>query len=148
MLKLSQLTPLLLVTILFVNPIISVAGDAPPQAAPDTARTVKQKTYGAQVGEKALNGVTNLGTAWLEIPKNVVNTTKETNILYGMIGGLGMGIFNTMGRLSTGLIDLVSAPIPSDPLVSPVRAWNDFDTKTTYGIQYHLEEPTNQMPTY
>ncbi|NOT85835.1 MAG: exosortase system-associated protein, TIGR04073 family [Methylococcaceae bacterium] len=114
---------------------------------PPLTRTVKQKSYGAQVGEKSLNGITNIGTAWLEIPKNVVKTTKETNIIYGMIGGLGMGVFNTLGRLGTGVFDLVSAPFPTDPLVSPVRAWDNFDTKTTYSVQHHLEEPTNQMPT-
>ena len=141
MLKLSHLTPLLFANILLLTPLYSHADDA-------SSQPVRQKSYGAQVGEKALNGVTNLGTAWLEIPKNVVNTTKETNILYGIIGGLGMGVFNTMGRLSTGIIDLVSAPIPSDPLVNPIRPWNEFDKRTTYGIQYHVEEPTNQMPTH
>jgi putative exosortase-associated protein (TIGR04073 family) len=146
MLKKSQLTIALFVNVLIFTPVISHAAGA--DAGQNNANQVRQKTYGAQVGEKAMNGVTNLGTAWMEIPKNVVNTTQETNIIYGIIGGLGMGIFNTVGRMSTGLIDLVSAPIPSDPLVNPVRPWNDFDKRTTYGIQYHLEEPTNQMPTY
>ena len=151
MLKLSRLTPILLANLFLVIPAISSAADslaATQNAAPTPSHTVKQKSYGAQVGEKALNGITNIGTAWMEIPKNIVSTTQESNILYGMIGGVGMGVFNTVGRLGTGLIDLVSAPIPSDPLVNPVRPWNEFDKKTTYGMQFHLEEPTNQMPTY
>ncbi|MEQ1638872.1 MAG: exosortase system-associated protein, TIGR04073 family [Methylococcales bacterium] len=141
--NLSHTFPAIVISTLLLQPNVSFAADAPAPAH----RTVKQKSYGAQVGEKSLNGITNIGTAWLEIPKNVVKTTKETNIIYGMIGGLGMGVFNTLGRLGTGVFDLVSAPIPTDPLVSPVRAWDDFDTKTAYGVQYHLEEPTNQMPT-
>lgn len=147
MLKLLKISSLILVSTVFLAPVLSQAEemDAAPKQAP---HAVKQKSYGAQVGEKALNGVTNVGTAILELPKGIINTTQETNIIYGLIGGTGAGIFNTLGRLSTGLIDLVSAPVPSDPLVNPVRVWEKFDKRTTYGIQYHLEEPTNQMPTY
>jgi putative exosortase-associated protein (TIGR04073 family) len=147
MFKLSYALPAFITCALLYPGINFAAGAVTPSTPRPSTHSVSQKSYGAQVGEKSLNGLTNIGTAWLEIPKNVVKTTQETNIIYGMIGGLGMGIFNTLGRLSTGVIDLVSAPIPTDPLVSPVRAWENFDTKTTYGIQYHLEEPTNQMPT-
>lgn len=144
--KLSPLMSFLLASSLLAVSATQ-ANAAEPVAAIKAPHAVAQKSYGTQVGDKALNGITNLGTGWLEIPKNVVNTTEQTNILYGMIGGLGMGIFNTLGRMGTGLVDLVSAPFPTDPIVTPVRAWNNFDTKTTYGVQHHLEEPTNQMPT-
>ncbi len=140
--KLSRTASALIACVLLCPPCLSFAADAPRPVA----TRVSQKSYGEQVGEKGLNGITNIGTAWMEIPKNVVKTTQETNILYGMIGGLGAGVFNTLGRLSTGVFDLLSAPIPTDPLVSPVRAWEKFDTSTTYGVNYHLEEPTNQMP--
>lgn len=139
----SRIAPALIIGVLMSSTYPSFAAD---RTVPAVSR-VNQKSYGAQVGEKGLNGLTNIGTAWLEIPKNVVKTTQETNILYGMIGGLGAGVFNTLGRLSTGLFDLVSAPIPTDPLVNPVRAWEKFDTSTTYGVNFHIEEPTNQMPT-
>lgn len=139
MFKLSAVSTTIAIGVL-LSPLAGNAADA-------NAYRVNQKSYGGQVAEKSLNGITNIGTAWLEIPKNVVKTTQETNIIYGMIGGLGAGVFNTLGRLSTGVFDLVSAPIPTDPLVNPVRAWENFDAKTTYGVQYHLEEPTNQMPT-
>lgn len=145
--KLSPLMPLLFANLLLINPASSPAAEEACCNNKPAARTITQKSYGTQVGDKALNGITNLGTGWLEIPKSVVNTTRQTNVLYGVIGGLGYGVFNTLGRMGTGLIDLVSAPFPTDPIVTPVRAWNNFDTKTSYGIQYHLEEPTNQMPT-
>ncbi len=146
--KLSSLMPFILANCLFVTASgLHAEESAPPAPAAKTVHSVNQKSYGAQVGDKALIGITNLGTGWLEIPKSVVNTTEQTNVLYGVIGGLGYGVFNTLGRMGTGLIDLVSAPFPTDPIVNPVRPWNNFDTKTTYGIQYHLEEPTNQMPT-
>lgn len=99
----------------------------------------EQQSYGDKVGEKALNGLANMGTAILEIPKNIINTTNDSNIAYGVIGGLTKGILNTVGRLVTGATDLITAPIPTDPIVHPKYIWDDYDKDTTYGKVFRLD---------
>lgn len=105
--------------------------------------TGNQQSYGAQVLDKAAHGLANISTGWLELPKNIYNTSRETNILYGFIGGTGMGVFRTVGRTGVGVFDLITAPIPTDSLVRPGYVWNDFETKTTYGVPFYLEEPVS-----
>ncbi len=106
--------------------------------------TANQKSYGAQFLDKAAHGLANVSTGWLEVPKNIYIMSRETNVLYGFIGGTGMGIFRTIGRTGVGVFDLISAPIPTDPLVKPGYVWNNFATKTTYGLPFYLEEPVSQ----
>ncbi|MFU8788157.1 MAG: exosortase system-associated protein, TIGR04073 family [Methylobacter sp.] len=103
-----------------------------------------QKSYGAQIATKAGHALANVTTGWIEVPKNIYIMTRETNIIYGFIGGTGMGIFNLAGRIGTGVFDLVTLPIPTDPLIHPGYVWDDFGTKTTYGTQFYLEEPVTQ----
>ncbi|MFK5950031.1 MAG: exosortase system-associated protein, TIGR04073 family, partial [Methylococcales bacterium] len=59
----------------------------------------EQQSYGDKVGKKALNSFSNLTTAVLEIPKNIINTTNESNIAYGITGGLFKGVIHTIGRV-------------------------------------------------
>ncbi len=98
------------------------------------------KSYGAEVGHKALNGFANITTSFLEIPKNIINTINDSNFAYGVAGGAGKGILNTLGRMMTGMTDLITAPIPTKPIVAPAYVWNDFDADTTYGEIFRLSE--------
>ena len=100
----------------------------------------EQQSYGSQVGNKALNGFANMTTSVLEIPKNIINTTNDSNILYGVIGGLAKGILNTTGRMVTGITDLITAPLPTKPIAYPLYVWDDFDEDTTYGEVFRLQE--------
>ncbi|MEQ1621536.1 MAG: exosortase system-associated protein, TIGR04073 family [Methylococcales bacterium] len=99
-----------------------------------------QSSYGSKIGNKALNGFANLATAPLEIPKNIINTTNQSNIFYGVIGGLFKGIVNTGGRIGVGVADLVTFPIPTKPIAYPVYIWDDFDVDTTYGDTFRLNK--------
>lgn len=100
----------------------------------------EQPSYGSKVGYKALNGFTNILTAVLEIPKNIINTTNQSNIAYGIAGGLAKGILNTAGRLSSGVADLVTFLLPTKPIAQPPYIWNDFDADTSYGKMFRLDE--------
>lgn len=102
-----------------------------------------QQSYGSQVGHKALNGFTNMTTAILEIPKNIINTTNDSNIILGSVGGLAKGIVNTAGRMLTGLTDFVTSPLPTKPIVQPEYIWDDFDLDTTYGENFRLQDHPN-----
>jgi putative exosortase-associated protein (TIGR04073 family) len=99
----------------------------------------KQQSYGSKVGNKALNGFANMTTAVLEIPKNIINTTNDSNLAWGAVGGLMKGIINSVGRIFSGAIDFATAPLPTKPFVYPEYIWDDFDEDTTYGEVFRLQ---------
>lgn len=90
-------------------------------------------TYGEQFAEKAGTGFTNLLTGWIEIPKNVINVTNESNILWGLTGGVIKGTLHTVARTAAGAFDFITSPIPTKPLVRPAFVWENFTVDTTYG---------------
>lgn len=96
--------------------------------------------YAHHVGSKALNGLANVTTAMAEIPKNIINTTNASNIAYGFVGGTVKGLINFMGRTTIGFMDLVTAPIPTKPIIQPAYVWQDFNSDTTYGKVFRLQE--------
>jgi len=100
----------------------------------------EQQSYGSQVGYKAVNGLTNITTAILEIPKNIINTTNDSNIILGSVGGLAKGMVHTLGRMMTGLTDVITAPLPTKPIIEPAYIWQDFDADTTYDQVFRLKE--------
>ncbi len=98
------------------------------------------RSYGALIAHKGLNGFANIATSWLEIPKNIINVTNQSNFVYGIPGGLFKGIANMVGRIATGVTDLVTFPIPTKPITQPLYVWDDFDVDTTYGDIFRLQE--------
>ena len=106
---------------------------SPAQAEPT-------ESYGDIVGRKLLSGFGNLTTAPAEIPKNVIITSNESNVVYGFLGGTFKGIFVMAGRIGVGLVDLLSAPIPTYPIVDPPLVWDDFYAETTFGPAFIPEE--------
>jgi putative exosortase-associated protein (TIGR04073 family) len=92
-----------------------------------------QQSYGSKIGHKALQGITNLTLSPLEIPKNIINTTNDSNVFYGIFGGLFKGLVHTAGRMSAGLLDLITFPLPTHPITNPLYPWQEyFDRDTTY----------------
>ena len=90
-------------------------------------------SYGRKVGKKALSGISNIGAGFLELPKNIINETNDSNIIFGLTLGTISGLFHATGRLGSGLIDLMTAPIPTTPISTPTHVWKDLDATTTYG---------------
>jgi hypothetical protein len=120
---------------------------------------MEQDRYVRQVGDKALNGFTNIVTGPLEMPKSIINVTNhasygygnnysvnnnysnndpDDNIVYGVIGGVISGALNATGRIMTGVTDLVTAPLPTKPIVQPRYVWDDFDKTNSYGPVFRL----------
>jgi putative exosortase-associated protein (TIGR04073 family) len=98
------------------------------------------QTYGSKIGNKALRGITNIILSPIEIPKNVIITTDESNPFYGIIGGIFKGLLHTSARMSSGLIDLVFFPLPTKPNTDPIYPWNDyFDRDTSYCDIFDLD---------
>jgi putative exosortase-associated protein (TIGR04073 family) len=104
--------------------------DEPPQ----------QQSYGDKVGLKTFNAFANLTTGWLEIPKNIINTTNQSNFFYGVFGGLLKGIVNAVGRMGAGVADLITFPLPTKSIARPVFIWDNFDVDTTYGDVFRLDK--------
>ena len=107
--------------------------------APSPQIPTKPQTYGERVGEKAASSFANIATGWLEMPKNIINTTNQSNIVYGFVGGLAKGIIHMGGRMGTGIADLVTLPIPTKPILYPLYIWDDFDVDTNYGDVMRLQ---------
>jgi len=106
----------------------------------------QNRSYGSKVGNKALNAFANLTTGVLEIPKNIINTTNQSNIIYGAVGGLFKGLVNTAGRIGVGITDLITIPIPTLPIAQPVYIWDNFDVDTSYGPVFRLDRTAEEEP--
>ena len=94
--------------------------------------TASADNYGNQVVNKFSRGFANTLTGWLELPKNVVNTTKQDNIGLGLTVGLVKGLVHSVGRTVVGAVELVTFFIPNKEVVQPRYAW-DFSKETSYG---------------
>jgi len=77
-----------------------------------------------KMGKKLGRGLVNVATGWIELPKNIYDTSVETNnplmgLTYGLVKGVGM----TVVRTGAGAYDVVTFlfPIPEDyePLLDP-----------------------------
>ena len=98
------------------------------------------ETYSETVSRKLSSGAANLATSSLEVPKSMVIITNQSNVIYGVAGGLIQGILNTLGRSASGMLDILTAPFPTQPFVYPLYVWDDFDAQTVYGPILRPEE--------
>lgn len=89
--------------------------------------------YGDKVGLKFGSGYTNLVLGLVEIPKNMILTTNQTNALFGVTGGVAKGVIHGVGRTLAGVVDVLTFPIPTEPIPRPAFVWQDFQTETRYG---------------
>lgn len=77
-----------------------------------------------KIGKKLGRGIVNVATGWVELPKNIYDTSVETNnplmgITYGTLKGVGMAVVRT----GAGAYDVTTFlfPIPADykPILEP-----------------------------
>lgn len=91
--------------------------------------------YGNQVANKFTSGLANTVTGWMELPKNIVNTTQQQNIGMGLTVGLVKGVAHTVGRTLVGAFELVTFFVPTPEYIHPRYVWQPFSAETTYGAQ-------------
>jgi putative exosortase-associated protein (TIGR04073 family) len=103
-------------------------------------------SYGSKVGNKALNGFANIVTSPLELPKNMINTSNESNVFYGIVGGVFKGVVVMAGRIAVGIGDLITIPLPTKPIAYPLYVWDDFDVDTTFGPAFRLDNAEEEEP--
>ena len=88
--------------------------------------------YPTKIGEKLGNGVANIVTGFVEIPKTMIVTSRSDGIAYGMTNGFFVGLVHAVGRTVSGAIDVATFMVPTTPLVEADYIWQDFDKETTY----------------
>lgn len=99
----------------------------------------ERESYGSRLVAKASHGFANLGTGFVEIPKNITNITSDSNIFAGMTLGLIRGVFHGVTRTLVGAAEFLTSPIPTDDYVAPGYVWERFSEDTRYfGRHYPL----------
>ena len=91
----------------------------------------EESSYGEKIGQKTLRGLSNATLGIIEVPKEIIKTTNDSNLIYGVTAGTFLGIINTLGRTSVGVLDLITFPLPTKPVVQPVHPWQSYLTLPT-----------------
>lgn len=80
------------------------------------------------MANKLVRGVTNVGTGWLEIPKQIYLTFKEEGAVKGMtvgpVKGVGMTLVRTVAGAGEALTFFVAYPGFYDPYFDPKYVWD------------------------
>ena len=78
-------------------------------------------------GDKLVRGLANVFLGFIEIPRNIHNTTQEESLLVGWTVGTGKGVGYTVLRLFVGFYEVVTFPfpLPEDyvPVYQPEYVW-------------------------
>jgi len=96
------------------------------------------ESYPEKVTGKLGNGIANVVTGFIEIPKNMLILSHEETPAYGATVGLMVGIVYMVGRTLFGAIDIATFMIPTKPFVDPNYIWKDFDKTTTYNPDWQM----------
>lgn len=79
------------------------------------------------IANKIVRGVANIGTGWLEFPKQIYLTYKEEGVVKGMtvgpIKGVGMTLIRTVAGAGEVLTFFVAYPGFFDPYFDPTYVW-------------------------
>ena len=87
---------------------------------------------------KAGRGLAAMTTPFLEIPGNIIQTSKREGAVAGWTAGFAKGIGMTFVRPTVGVYELVTAPIPAPknykPILRPEYPWSYFSTGDRSGV--------------
>lgn len=103
---------LLLIAIMVISfSVTTFAADMPVSKTTQAVAT-KPATYPAGPIQKAERGFTNAVFGWTEIPKRIVDKTKEYNNPFkGLVLGVFQGTCKAFARTASGASELVTFPI-------------------------------------
>ena len=103
--------------------LTALAADMPARSGSKTGvqTAAKPSTYPAGPIQKAERGFNNVLFGWTEIPKRIVDISKESNPAKGLLLGVWQGTCRAFARTASGAADLVTFPIGSydKPAVLP-----------------------------
>jgi len=79
------------------------------------------------MANKLVRGVANVGTGWLEFPKQIVVTYREEGLAKGMtigpIKGIGMTLVRTVSGAGEALTFFIAYPGFFEPFFDPAYVW-------------------------
>jgi putative exosortase-associated protein (TIGR04073 family) len=101
-------------------------------------QAVMADNYPAKAGGKLVNGIANVATGIVEIPKTIAIISRSEGVAYGATAGIMMGIMQMVGRTLHGALDVATFMVPTKPLVTPDYVWKDFNKETTYSSDLQL----------
>ncbi len=96
------------------------------------AANADSASCGSCFTSKVSQGVANIVTGFIEIPKNVINISHDQNILVGITWGTLRGVIHTVGRTLLGSAELITSPIATEEFISPAYVWERFSEDTRY----------------
>ena len=76
--------------------------------------------YAQDPAKKLGRGLANILTGWVELPKNIYDTSVEDNILVGLTMGLAKGVGMFIVRTGAGVYEAVTFPFPIPEDYQPV----------------------------
>lgn len=112
----------------------------PPPAGAYGTPPPPPESYGTIIGKKVGSGFSNIGLGFMEIPKNIINTSNQYNLAMGVTLGAIKGVIHMCGRAMSGTLDLLTFPLPSEPLTTPQFVWEKFDTETRYNAMFKVKQ--------
>lgn len=77
-------------------------------------------SYAQDPGKKLMRGLANIITGWVELPKNIYETSVEDNVFAGITIGLAKGIGMTIVRTGAGVYETITFPFPIPEDYAPV----------------------------
>ncbi|PPD22101.1 MAG: exosortase [Methylomonas sp.] len=101
-------------------------------AALMTAPVVKADDHLGCFFNRLGQGIANMATGFLEIPKNIINISDDHNIFVGMTWGLLRGTAHGVSRTLVGGAEFLSSPIPTKDFLTPDYVWDRFSEDTRY----------------
>ena len=90
--------------------------------AAEAEKPLSREESRKQIGQKAERGLENALFGWTEIPKRVVDITKESgNPFWGVLAGLYQGTLKAFAKTASGVVDVVTCGVKSDekPFIQP-----------------------------
>ncbi len=90
---------------------VALSAAGPVFAEQDTGRLVMTKLF---------RGMVNAATGWMEIPKQMIQTTEEKNLGTGLSWGLVKGVGWAVGRSVIGAYEIITFPFPVPEEYQPV----------------------------
>jgi putative exosortase-associated protein (TIGR04073 family) len=95
-------------------------------------------SYADTPGEKAGRGLASIFTPFLEIPGNIIVTSREDGPLAGWTMGLAKGLGMAIVRPVVGFYELLSAPFAApanyEPILQPEYPWSYFGDGQNSGV--------------
>jgi len=129
---------LLAAVLTFVTPSALAAGEMGYDTyVPPSDKNAQ--TYGATIGKKVGAGFSNIGLGFLEIPKNIINTNNEGGFALAVTLGTVKGLIHMCGRAMIGVTDLLTFPVPTEPMTTPQFVWEKFNVETRYNPAFKMQ---------